>query len=99
MGSFGIGISEVLLVLVLALLIFGPGKVPEIARGLGKALRQFNKYSSALTSDFRDEFEKELGATPDTQSKSTTGTEEIASEHTSVQTTGKDTEPQSPNEP
>ena len=79
MSSFGIGISE-----VLALLILGPGKVPDIARGLGKALRQFDKYSSGLTSQFRDEFEKELSATPNTRSESITGTEERGSQHRST---------------
>ncbi|HEU65474.1 MAG TPA: twin-arginine translocase TatA/TatE family subunit [Chloroflexi bacterium] len=75
MGSFSIGIGEVLLILVLVLLVFGPGKLPEIARGLGKGLRQFSKYSSGLTGELKNEFEKELNATPDTLNKSTTGGE------------------------
>lgn len=96
MGSFGIGISEVLVILVLALLIVGPGKVPDIARGLGKALRQFNKYSSGLTSQFRDEFEKELSATPNTRSESITGTEERGSQHRSTYTETEGIESQNP---
>jgi len=98
MGSFGIGITEVLVILVIALLVFGPGKVPDIARGLGKAVRQFNKYSSGLTSEFRDEFEKELGATPAAQSSSAVGSDETAGEHGSALTDAEDTEPQNPDE-
>jgi len=98
MGSFGIGISEVLLILVLALLVFGPGKVPEIARGLGRALRQFNKYSAGLTGEFRDEFEKELRGTPTRESSSTVGNDEITSEHRSAPTDTEDVELQNPNE-
>ena len=70
MGSFGIGMGEVLLILLVALLIFGPGKVPDIARGLGKAMRQFSRYSQGLTSEFRDEVERELTVDPDTPGKS-----------------------------
>jgi TatA/E family protein of Tat protein translocase len=59
-GFGGIGFWEILLILLLVLIIFGPLKMPEIARGLGKAIYQFKKYSSNLTKDFREEFEKEM---------------------------------------
>ncbi len=64
MDFFGIGPGELVLVLVIALIIFGPGKLPEFARGVGRAVREFRKYSSELTKDFRDEFEKELTDVP-----------------------------------
>jgi TatA/E family protein of Tat protein translocase len=35
---FGLGFSEILLILVVALLVFGPKRLPEIAQGLGRAL-------------------------------------------------------------
>ena len=60
MGSFGIGIGELLLILLLALLVVGPNRLQDVARGLGKALRQVNKYSSGVTATFQDEFEKEI---------------------------------------
>ncbi len=65
MDFFDIGIGEIILILVIALTVFGPGKLPEIARGLGKAVHEFRKYSSALTMDFKEEFEKEVRATPE----------------------------------
>ena len=80
MGFLGIGTGEFLLILVIVLMVFGPGKLPEIARTLGKAVREFRKYSSALTKDFREEFEKEVKETPDRQEKSTEKSEEAPSE-------------------
>ncbi|MFQ5665212.1 MAG: twin-arginine translocase TatA/TatE family subunit [Candidatus Binatia bacterium] len=40
---FGIGIPELLVILVIALVIFGPGKLPEIGGALGKGIRDFRK--------------------------------------------------------
>jgi len=52
---FGIGMPELLVILGLALIILGPKKLPEIARGLGKAMREFRR----ATSDLREQFEEE----------------------------------------
>jgi len=80
MGFLGIGTGEFLLILVIVLMVFGPGKMPEIARTLGRAVREFRKYSSALTKDFREEFEKEVKEPPDRQEKNTKKSEEAPSE-------------------
>ena len=40
---FGLGAPELLVILVVALLIFGPGKLPEIGSALGKGIRDFRK--------------------------------------------------------
>ncbi|HUI27910.1 MAG TPA: twin-arginine translocase TatA/TatE family subunit [Candidatus Kryptonia bacterium] len=40
---FGIGVPELLVILVVALVIFGPGKLPEIGSALGKGIRDFKK--------------------------------------------------------
>lgn len=47
---FGIGIPEILIVLVIALLVLGPQKLPELAKALGKALGELKR----ATSDLRD---------------------------------------------
>lgn len=40
---FGLGVPELLVILVIALVIFGPSKLPQIGSGLGKAIRDFKK--------------------------------------------------------
>jgi sec-independent protein translocase protein TatA len=40
---FGLGAPELIVILVVALLIFGPGKLPEIGGALGKGIRDFKK--------------------------------------------------------
>jgi sec-independent protein translocase protein TatA len=53
---FGLGIQELLVILVIALVIFGPSKLPQIGSGLGKAIRDFKK---GVTGDDPDESSKE----------------------------------------
>ena len=43
---FGIGMQELLLILIVVLLIFGANKLPEIGGGLGRAIRNFRRASS-----------------------------------------------------
>jgi sec-independent protein translocase protein TatA len=40
---FGLGIGELLIILVIVLVIFGAGKLPDIGRGLGEGIRNFRK--------------------------------------------------------
>ncbi|MCX7025310.1 MAG: twin-arginine translocase TatA/TatE family subunit [Spirochaetes bacterium] len=46
-----IGPTELILILVIALVIFGPKKLPEIGKALGEALRQFRKQAERVTDD------------------------------------------------
>jgi sec-independent protein translocase protein TatA len=50
---FNIGPIELLLVLVLALIILGPGKLPEVGNALGKTIREFRKASSDVEEAVR----------------------------------------------
>jgi sec-independent protein translocase protein TatB len=54
---FGIGIPEVLVILVVALFVFGPDRLPEFARQAGRVVRQVRKMSQQA----RDDIRKELG--------------------------------------
>ena len=44
----GIGIPELLIGAIIALLVFGSDKLPKIAKGLGKAIRDFRSFSNGL---------------------------------------------------
>lgn len=52
---FGIQPIHLIVIVVVALLIFGPQKLPEIGRGLGKALNEFRLGTREMTEGFRDE--------------------------------------------
>ncbi len=52
-----IGIPGLILILVLALIIFGPKKLPEIGRAFGQTLKEFKKSTRELTSDVVGEVE------------------------------------------
>ena len=43
-----IGIPELLLILALALLVFGPSKLPDIGKSLGKGIREFKKATTEI---------------------------------------------------
>ena len=49
-----LGPAEILVVLVIALLVFGPNKMPEIARQVGKGFREFRRVQQHLKSELRD---------------------------------------------
>jgi TatA/E family protein of Tat protein translocase len=52
MEFFGIGGPEFLVVLVIAILLFGPDKIPSMAAQVGKTIRDFRRYTSDLTKEF-----------------------------------------------
>ncbi len=55
MGS--VGTPEILLILVIALLLFGPQKLPELGKSLGRAIREFKKASQELQETIEREVE------------------------------------------
>ena len=57
-----IGGGEVLVVLLLVLLLFGGDKMPQLAKGIGKSIREFKKAAGAV----EEEFKRALDEVPDT---------------------------------
>jgi len=49
---------ELIVIMVIALLVFGPKKLPEVGRSIGKALREFKK----TTEDIKGKFEEQINA-------------------------------------
>lgn len=56
---FGLGVQELVIILVIALVIFGPSKLPQIGSGLGKAIRDFKKGVSGDEAESKDGAKKE----------------------------------------
>jgi Tat protein translocase TatB subunit len=74
---FGLGLTEIMVILVVALLFIGPEKLPEVAKSLGRGLRELRK----VTDDVRDTVNttvvdavKEVARRPDTVAKAATET-------------------------
>jgi len=55
---FGLGLQELLIILAIALVIFGPSKLPQIGSGLGKAIRDFKKGVSSDDGNEDDDKQK-----------------------------------------
>ncbi|MBR1697345.1 MAG: twin-arginine translocase TatA/TatE family subunit [Anaerovibrio sp.] len=48
---FGIGAPELIVILIIGLIVFGPGKLPELGRTMGKTIREFRKVSNGIMED------------------------------------------------
>jgi Tat protein translocase TatB subunit len=55
MNILGIGPAELLLIFIIALIVFGPGRLPDMARTLGKAVRELRRMSLEITAEFAKE--------------------------------------------
>ena len=55
---FGLGHTELLIILVIAMIIFGAGKLPEIGSGMGSAIKNFKKGISSIDKEIKQEPEK-----------------------------------------
>lgn len=54
MGSIGLG--EIFLIVFIALLLFGPKRLPELGKALGKAIREFKKAENEVKNVFQNDF-------------------------------------------
>ena len=67
MDFFGIGFGEVILILIVALIIWGPKRLPEIARTLGRTARALRKATYDLTSQVTKELDIQETNTKDSK--------------------------------
>lgn len=63
-----LGFPEIMMIMLLALLLFGPKKIPEIGRTLGKGLREFKRSTSGFMDSINQDM-KEMDAKPTPQAK------------------------------
>ncbi|OGO19785.1 MAG: hypothetical protein A2144_13170 [Chloroflexi bacterium RBG_16_50_9] len=61
MEFFGMGLGEILLILVIVLVIWGPGKIVDAGRTMGKLARNFKKATADLTTQITSETEEKKG--------------------------------------
>lgn len=59
-----IGMPELIIILVIALIIFGPRKLPELGRSIGRSLAEFKRASNELRQTLDDEIRVEQQRTP-----------------------------------
>lgn len=75
---FGIGVPELILILIIGLVVFGPGKLPEVGRAVGKSIREFKKATTAVSEELDAAPEKsrrEVKAETKTEEKAEAGAE------------------------
>ncbi|HEX9466878.1 MAG TPA: twin-arginine translocase TatA/TatE family subunit [Acidimicrobiia bacterium] len=86
-----LGPAEILVILVVALLVFGPNKMPEIARQVGRGVREFRRVQQHLRSELRDvvsEFDSPPATPPATPNAAVRENTEPAEDHPASPTPG-----------
>lgn len=64
MKLFGIGAGEFVLILIAGLILFGPSKLPELGKSLGKMLREFRKAQAALSATLEESVAEPVKKSP-----------------------------------
>jgi sec-independent protein translocase protein TatA len=57
-----LGPAEILVVLVIALLVFGPTKLPEVGRQVGRAMKEFRQFQQSMSRDMHEVFSEDATA-------------------------------------
>ncbi|MFC4597425.1 twin-arginine translocase TatA/TatE family subunit [Cohnella hongkongensis] len=65
----GIGASGIILLVLIALLLFGPNKLPELGRAFGRTLREFKKGANDLMDDPKDRGTQRVDVSPEETDK------------------------------
>jgi Tat protein translocase TatB subunit len=88
MDLFGMGMGEILLIALVALLVWGPEKLPEIFKTIGKFTSTLKKASTDLTTQVRRELDEEKKESASEPKQDNNNTEKL----TEIDTSGKSSE-------
>ncbi len=64
LGAFGLGGTELIVILLIVLLLFGGAKLPALAKGLGESIKEFKKAAKDDPAEDKDEKKSETGQKP-----------------------------------
>ncbi|MDF2570894.1 MAG: Sec-independent protein translocase TatA [Sporomusa sp.] len=51
---FNMGMTELILILVIALVVFGPGKLPEVGKALGRGIQEFRNATTSVKEEIKE---------------------------------------------
>lgn len=69
---FGLGMGELIVIFLIALIFIGPKKLPELAKGLGKGIRDFQNAAKGFTDDLQNDQPSETKKVADASQQKTT---------------------------
>ncbi|MER3447695.1 MAG: twin-arginine translocase subunit TatB [Candidatus Dadabacteria bacterium] len=94
---FGIGTSELLLILLIALIVLGPKEIPKVARTLGRAMREFQRATDELRRTIDMEIENdERASTKPSENKAEEMKDEIKKEENKTSNSDLETKEKTP---
>lgn len=85
---FGIGFQELIIIAIIALLIVGPKKLPDLAKTLGKGIRDFKNATEGVAEDLKDALKEDDKPNPDGGLKDSLLLKKSGSEKTKNEATG-----------
>jgi sec-independent protein translocase protein TatB len=97
---FNIGIPELLIIVAIALIVFGPNKLPELAKAFGRAMREFKKATEEVKESFEAETKdlEEIKHTLTDENLLADLVEEVSSPEPTIEETSAQQEPSVPAE-
>jgi Tat protein translocase TatB subunit len=70
---FGLGLPEIIVILIVALLVVGPSKLPQLAKSIGKAFGEFKRMADEVKETIEEEARKEEEASEGEEEKTSSG--------------------------